>query len=131
MKPKTWDDQTELAKERNRIAADRTLLTWIRTSVSFIGLGFGLGQILDALTVGIQGQPTPTSFIKLLTFLSIGMGTLILIAAALEYQAELRQLQKAGYLYRSRPSLSLVVGVSVAIASTVALIMFWQTPLSP
>ncbi|MGB5713106.1 MAG: DUF202 domain-containing protein [Waterburya sp.] len=29
--------QIELAKERNRIAVERTLLSWIRTSVSLIG----------------------------------------------------------------------------------------------
>ena len=37
---------TELAKERNRAAADRTLNSWIRTSLALIGFGFGLSKIL-------------------------------------------------------------------------------------
>jgi putative membrane protein len=32
---------TELTKERNRLAADRTLMAWIRTSLSLIGFGIG------------------------------------------------------------------------------------------
>jgi len=38
----------ELARERNREAADRTLLAWIRTSLAMISLGFAierLGQV--------------------------------------------------------------------------------------
>jgi uncharacterized membrane protein YidH (DUF202 family) len=33
---------TELARERTREAADRTLMAWIRTSLSLIGFGFGI-----------------------------------------------------------------------------------------
>ncbi len=38
------DTSTELARERNREAADRTLLAWIRTGLSLIG--FGVGKFL-------------------------------------------------------------------------------------
>ena len=39
---------TELTKERNRLAADRTLMAWIRTSLSLIGFGFGIGEAKSA-----------------------------------------------------------------------------------
>src|SRR5215468_8489059 len=38
---------TELTKERNRLAADRTLMAWIRTSLSLIAFGFGIGKVYD------------------------------------------------------------------------------------
>ena len=40
---------TELAKERNRAAAERTLMAWIRTCLSLISFGFGVDRIVTAL----------------------------------------------------------------------------------
>jgi putative membrane protein len=42
----------ELARERNREAAERTLMAWIRTALSLIGFGFGIGK-LDAYLKGV------------------------------------------------------------------------------
>ena len=39
----------ELAKERNREAAERTFMAWIHTSISLIGFGFGIDAIVEAL----------------------------------------------------------------------------------
>jgi putative membrane protein len=39
----------ELAKERNRAAAERTLMVWIRTSLSLISFGFGIDRIIAAM----------------------------------------------------------------------------------
>lgn len=44
-KPFGTNTSTELAKERNREAADRTLMAWIRTALSLIGFGFGIGKL--------------------------------------------------------------------------------------
>jgi uncharacterized membrane protein YidH (DUF202 family) len=43
------DISTELARERTRQAADRTLMAWIRTSLSLIGFGFGIAKYRDIL----------------------------------------------------------------------------------
>ena len=39
----------ELAKQRNRDAAERTLMAWIRTCLSLISFGFGLDKIIAAI----------------------------------------------------------------------------------
>ena len=44
----------ELARERNREAADRTLLAWVRTSLAMISLGFGIERLGQA-AVGFDG----------------------------------------------------------------------------
>src|SRR5882757_2706696 len=52
--PSGHNTATELTKERNRLAADRTLMAWIRTSLSLIGFGFGIGKVYEYLkSVGI------------------------------------------------------------------------------
>lgn len=42
--PKGTNISNEFAKERTREAADRTLMSWIRTSLSLIGFGFGIAK---------------------------------------------------------------------------------------
>ena len=44
------DESTQLSRERNRESADRTLMAWIRTSLSLIGFGFGI----DVITRGLE-----------------------------------------------------------------------------
>jgi putative membrane protein len=41
--------QVELAKVRSELALDRTLLAWIRTSLSLMAFGFGLAKYINAL----------------------------------------------------------------------------------
>lgn len=43
--PSGRNKATELTKERNRLAADRTLMAWIRTALSLIGFGSGSGSV--------------------------------------------------------------------------------------
>lgn len=46
----------ELAKQRNRDAAERTLMAWIRTCLSLISFGFGLDKIVGAIDRAAGGQ---------------------------------------------------------------------------
>ena len=39
-----------LARQRNRDAAERTLMAWIRTCLSLISFGFGLDKIVAAIS---------------------------------------------------------------------------------
>ena len=51
MQPTTHspDINTLLAMRRNFMAADRTLMAWIRTAISMIGFGFTLAKLFQAL----------------------------------------------------------------------------------
>src|SRR5579863_1740796 len=44
-RPPATNVANELARERNREASERTLMAWIRTALSLIGFGFGIGKL--------------------------------------------------------------------------------------
>lgn len=108
--------QAQLAKERNRAAAERTLMAWIRTSLSLIGFGFGIDSVVSAiLSFGqVAESINRVRFSRLLGLAFIALGTYAMIAAALEHRKELRRLQRQeDYLYTSRRSLGLTVAIAL------------------
>ena len=118
--------QPELARERNRIAADRSLLSFVRSSVSLIGLGVGISQISSAYLpiVSYLGYWT-----YLLSVLMVGLGVITVILAALDYQGELKRLQQPEYYFTPRWSLSGVTGWVILVAGTLTLVQLLLTPI--
>jgi len=115
------DVQSELARERNRIAADRTLLSFIRNSVSLISIGVGIDQVMknlmpDALFINI--------WIYLLVLVLIGLGVLNLIFAVQEYHGEMKRLKQPEYYFTPRWSLSQLTGIFLCIAGFLVFLRF-------
>lgn len=121
--------QVELAKERNHVAADRTLLSWIRISVSLIGLGFFLEKTIQQLYIRLGINPTVTLIpLELFSFLFIATGVLFVFLAALDYQGEIKRLQQLEYYYQSRKSLGMIVsGILVAIGISIFITILRQS----
>jgi putative membrane protein len=75
--PKTTNVATELARERTRQAADRTLMAWVRTALSLIGFGFAIAKYRDILMkAGFITRPPEefnTTLIFGLSFISLGV----------------------------------------------------------
>ena len=114
---------TELAKERNRAAAERTLMAWIRTCLSLISFGFGIDRIVSALAqtgIGYDLDPLHLSRILGLAFISIGTAAMML--SALDHRRELKRILQDNYLYAPRTSLSLVVSLCLVLLGAFAFI---------
>lgn len=114
--------QAELAKERNRAASERTIMAWIRTSLSLIGFGFGIDSVVSAIgSLQIAQEINPVRFSRLLGLAFIGLGVYSLVVAAIEHNQQLQLIQRnADYFYTPRRSLGLTVATGLISVGVIA-----------
>jgi putative membrane protein len=116
----------ELAKERTRAAADRTLMAWIRTSLSLIGSGFGIPTIVQTIeTTQIGRKINSHHFTNGIGLAFISIGIFAMYSALKEHRLILRQIQSDRYTYQSyanaeRISIALLL---VGLASFLAILI--------
>jgi putative membrane protein len=113
----------ELARERNREAADRTLLAWIRTSLAMISLGFGIERLGQA-AVSLDGRLTAFSPLKTRVFGAalIALGMAATLAGMWEHRLMLRAIARDDYRYGDRPPIARWMGWAVVIVGLAALV---------
>ncbi|MCP9890634.1 DUF202 domain-containing protein [Cyanobium sp. Aljojuca 7D2] len=114
----------ELAKQRNRDAAERTLMAWIRTCLSLISFGFGLDKIVAAIDRatadnGVQVE-RGVQFVAAAFMIT---GVLSMAGATVQYRRELRRLQHDDYIYRNKPQLAAATAVLITLIGVVALVL--------
>ncbi len=118
------NDVTELAKERNRQAAERTLASWINVSLLLIGFGVVIEEIPAPLQ---QFLPQPNISINLQLSYLIGLGTIaygvvLLIPAAIVHRQAISLLEREDYLVTPvRFNLAIVISL-VILFGLVALV---------
>ena len=112
---------TELAKTRNRAAAERTTLAWIRTALALISFGFGLDKIISAIRdAGGDGNTSQDVGVQLMSMGFIGVGIFTLLIAIRQHKRELIRLRSDPYLYRDEPSLSIATATAVLVIGVLA-----------
>lgn len=112
----------ELARERTRAAADRTLLAWIRTSLSLIGFGFGIPTIVKTIeaTRAVE-HINPHRFAVIVGLCFIGVGMFSIAAALREHRRMLRHIQNDRFIYESSKTAE-IVGVALLLIGLVSFI---------
>jgi putative membrane protein len=118
----------ELARERNRQAADRTLMAWIRTSLAMISLGFGIerfGQATVSLSATTDGfSPLKTTFFGAALIM---LGIVATIAGILEHASVVAAIARDDYRYGDRPPIARMMGWAVVGVGSAALVaVFWM-----
>jgi putative membrane protein len=104
----------ELARERNRAAAERTLMAWIRTSLSLISFGVGIDGIINAIHESLGGKnPSPVGITRLTGIAFVALGTIAIVAATLEHPKELRRIQRGDFSRPRNISLGMIVAGSL------------------
>jgi len=115
------DSATILADERTDLGVQRTLMAWIRTSISMIGFGFSIYKFFQYLPEEIAaGNIHRPQAPRNLGLTLIALGTLALAAAAWQHQIFLKEIGAARM--RHPWSISFTVAILVIL---IGLITFY------
>ena len=91
---------TELARERSREASERTLMSWIRTSLTLIGFGFGVGKVHQYLQTGFPDMNLdPVKHTRLFGGAFMLLGAFCLIGAGLQHWQALKRIKRLEFKY--------------------------------
>lgn len=112
----------ELARERNREAADRTLLAWIRTSLAMISFGFGIERIGQA-AVDLDGKLAGFSPLKTRVAGSVlvALGIAATVAGMWEHRHVLAAINRQDYRYADRPAIARWMAATLVAVGAAAL----------
>lgn len=108
------EERTRMSAQRTRDAADRTLMSWIRTALSMIAFGFSVFKLFQFLTEERPEVQHDLSATRVLTLSLIGLGTVLLVGALVQYCTTLRGLHKE-YGLEHRFPLALWAAVVMAL----------------
>lgn len=107
---------TELAKQRNRQAARRTLTAWIQNSIKLLGTGIALDRISLALLRAFPNTSLDTrKFAHVISLGLIAFSIGVLIIAFWQYRIEIQFLEQKDYLYQSSRLLITVTTFAVIV----------------
>jgi putative membrane protein len=115
----------ELAKERNRAAAERTLMAWIRTALSLISFGFGLERIISAIRYSrLGGSPHADLSVRLLSMGFILTGVTALAAATVQHRRDLRRIRRDDFLYAGgERSIAVITALALMVIGAIAFLV--------
>ena len=96
------------------MAADRTLMAWIRTSLSMLSFGFTIYKVLEAFQSESKRPVLHPHAPQIAGLYLAGMGTVAMVMGTIEFFHTMRTLNQLESFRITRPSLvmSLILSVS-------------------
>jgi len=102
----------DLGAVRTVLAADRTLMAWLRTSLSMLSFGFAIYKVLE--TAARAGALERAESPRRVGLFLVGMGTAAMVLGVIDYWVTIRNIQRAEpfRLARSVLIMSLVLAIT-------------------
>ncbi len=102
----------DLGAVRTVLAADRTLMAWLRTSLSMLSFGFTIYKFLEtAAKAGSLARPESPQKVGL--FL-VGMGTAAMVMGVIDYWVTIRHVRKTQAFHAGRSVLAMSLLLAIA-----------------
>lgn len=110
-----------LALVRTAFSSQRSLMSWIRTSVSLYTFGFSIAMFADYLE--LQQQPVEASGTsRLLGLILIAMGIAAMLLAMFEHTRRIQRMTQLGLPDASRSYLPTVAATALFVIGLVTLV---------
>ena len=103
---------SDMGEIRTIMAADRTLMAWIRTSLSMLSFGFTIYKFLQTVASS-SAMEHPNSPQQVGLFLT-AMGVAAIVLGTINYWVTLRELQRVEKFRLGRPVLLMALIMSIA-----------------
>jgi len=103
---------SDLGETRTIMAADRTLMAWIRTSLSMLSFGFTIYKFLE--TVASQPGAIHSDSPQRVGLFLTGMGVAAVVLGTFSYWTTLRDLRRVEAFRLGRPVLLMALIMSIA-----------------
>ena len=110
-----------LALVRTAFSSQRSLMSWMRTSVSLYTFGFSITKFTDYLEqqkqdVELSGSP------RLLGLIFIAMGIVAIVLAVFEHAKRIRRMNQLGLPDVSQPHLPTIAALALFVIGIVTLV---------
>ncbi|PPS39623.1 YidH family protein [Chroococcidiopsis sp. TS-821] len=124
----------ELAKQRNRGAAERTLLSWIQNCLTLIGFGIAFDRIFNAINQTFARNDTALNA-KIAQSIGLGaiaLGIFLLVLAIISYVKDVQSIAQPDYLYRPIHTSTVFVITAIILFGLIAIfVIFTSAVLIP
>ncbi len=123
--PRNSGPTTELAKQRNQAAAERTLLAWIQNSLMLLGLGITLNYVAASLLQNASSfnEAIAQSAFDSLSLLVIPLGLILLALAIWQYRLSVRSLRRKNDVLLPSQLMVIVAVVSVTLFGIISAVI--------
>jgi putative membrane protein len=121
---KPTNPTNELAKERNRAAAERTINAWLGICLSLVGLGIAFDQIVRSLGRRFPAmEPAITKETATLIGMGfVGVGLMLLVMALIQHRLAIKSIEQPDALMLSIVTFNRVVVVGIVILGMTGLV---------
>jgi len=117
---------SSLALIRTVYSSERSLMAWIRTSVSLYTFGFSISKFIDYLELQEKGLQFPAGF-RRLGLVLIAMGIAALVFAMFDHLKRIQRMRQLGLPSTVRSFLSPGAATALLLTGIVMLIGVWSS----